>query len=297
MVRVVRGYPFIWPANGRLIAGIGPSQPGIEIALVDSAIVASARGTVTFVSETQEDSGIEIVIDHENGLQTSYAPIDRALVTPGNVVRQGEPVGLGVVTDGSVGVLHFEVTIGGSQVDPLNVFPPQGASDPDPVQLDCADEVIVIDSGAPLIFDFSESLAPDSVVARASVLGQTGSTSPNTLEVSASVSGSASVLFETMPSAVNSGGYPYTLIVETRGGGERERLTCTVVVRTRTVELSPFFLPPTSLPQSPPNGPTGPTSPAATLTRTPVRAPTQAPAPTNTPVLTPPTPTKTPFAS
>jgi Peptidase family M23 len=294
LVLAMRGYPFIWPANGRLTAGTGPSQPGIEIALVDSTIVAAARGIVTQV-EAQGESGIEIIIDHENGLQTSYAPVDRALVDPGDVVRQGEPIGLGVIANGSVGLLHLEVTIEGSQVDPLDVLPPQGASDPDPVRLDCADEVIVIDSGAPLVLDFSETLAPDSVVARASVLSQTGGTSPNIPEAWASVSGAASVLFETLPSAINSGGYPFTLIVETRGGGERERVTCTVGVRTRTVEVSPFFQPPTPLPQS---QPTGPTTSSVTPTRIPVIAPTQVPAqvPTNTPVLTPPTPTKTPFA-
>jgi hypothetical protein len=289
VVRVQRGYPFIWPADGSVTTAMGPSHPaGIEIGLEsagESAIRAAASGVVTFAGPAfQEDIGIQIVIDHGGALRTVYGRLERVVVSRGQTVAQGELIGIG----GGIGVatsrnLYFEVNHGGSQINPIELLPARPDSAPSTTVIECPRELISVESGAPLRLDFSETLDPNAILARVDV-GEL-SVSPNAAPVRASLSGAA-VLFETAPSVVNSGESVYTLIVEARLGGERERYACTVVVLTRTVVPS-FFAAPTE--PSPPT-PAEVASPAAASTEVPAQTPTPTPTPPPSP-----TPTKTPF--
>ena len=66
------------------------------------------------------DYGMYVVIDHGNGYQSLYAHCSAIYVTVGQMVNQGDTIGLVGSTGWSTGPhLHFEIRKDGSRVDPL----------------------------------------------------------------------------------------------------------------------------------------------------------------------------------
>jgi hypothetical protein len=281
-VTVVRGYPFVWPADGPITSEIGPWHPlGIDIGMdydVDSPVRAAARGTVTFAGGTaSEDYGYHVIIDHGGGLVTLYAHLSEVAVQEGQVVRQGEYLGLGGDTGKAQGKhLHFEVKYNGSQINPVEVLPELGASQPQPLQMDCAKEALVIDSGAPTVIDFRAALTAGSLVGEAHF--DAVQASAEALPSSVSKESDTTVLLDTSPTVRGTGPEDEYALKVTPGTAGEPELTCTVLVRTRTVRTV-FYVRPTSTPAP---GPPQPTAVPPTAT------------PTNTPTPTP-TPTKTPY--
>lgn len=83
------------------------------------AVVASADGRV-IMSERLPIHGNHIVIDHGWGILTGYSHLSERLVVPGQLVRQGETIGLVGATGRVEGPhLHFEVIINGYWVEPI----------------------------------------------------------------------------------------------------------------------------------------------------------------------------------
>lgn len=67
--------------------------------------------------------GHYIVIRHNNGLETVYAHLSRKLVSRDDVVKAGEPIGLGGSTGRSTGShLHFETRFMGLDINPALLF-------------------------------------------------------------------------------------------------------------------------------------------------------------------------------
>jgi Peptidase family M23 len=291
VIKVEQGHAFLWPANGSVATAIAPFHRGIDIALQSrggTAVRATARGTVTFVgSDADVDLGTNIVIDHGGGLSSVYGHLERVLVSRGQTVEQGESIGMAGTVGGSDSRrLHFEVNHGGSQIDPLKLLPAQYDSPSSLAQIDCgAHELVNVDSGTPLRLDFSEALDPDAIVARVDLEDRI--VSPDAPAVDVSLTSTSSAVLESEPSVVDSGQSVYTLIVETRQSSSRERFACTVIVRTRTVEPSSFFVAPTQSQEPTPTGSSSTPPPGAAPTQAPTQVPTQVPLP--------PTPTKTPF--
>lgn len=84
-----------------------------------STALAAAAGTVVEVRE-RPGYGITVVVDHGNGIGTSYSHLARSAVASGGTVRQGQAIG----TVGSTGFatgdhLHFEVRVHGVSTDPM----------------------------------------------------------------------------------------------------------------------------------------------------------------------------------
>jgi hypothetical protein len=286
-VRVVQGVPFVWPADGTLLAKLGPLHPtGIDIGLAGSvAVRAAGRGIVTSAGpDSASNLGIQVVIDHGDGLSTVYGFLQNATVSPGQVVAQGEAIGTGASR------LYFEVNHRGLQIDPLDVLPTPNEGSSRSATLDCQSEAIVVPAGAPVSLDFAGSVESDAVVAGVNLQSLTPST--NTTAVRAASTGPSTVLFETAPSVVDSTDDAFKLSVGLQGDGERDELSCTVFVRSKAVEPSIFDVP-TSTPAPRSSGQT-PTSPTPTPTGLPTQQPTPPPTATSTPTLIP-TPTKTPF--
>ena len=95
--------------NGVDIGGVG----------FTSEVLASKAGTV-IVSQRSNSYGNYIVVDHGPGNTTLYAHLSKRLVSAGQKVKQGQVLGITGSTGNSNGPhLHFEVTEGGSRVDPL----------------------------------------------------------------------------------------------------------------------------------------------------------------------------------
>lgn len=125
---------FIRPSNGVVtspfgyrihpITGAWKLHGGIDFGGY-GPIVAAQGGTV-LVAGYHNSWGYYVKIDHGNGLQTLYAHMEAGSLTvaPGQVVSQGQKIGIMGTTGDSTGVhLHFEVYESGTQVDPAAYVP------------------------------------------------------------------------------------------------------------------------------------------------------------------------------
>ena len=290
-VRLERGFPFIWPANGPVLTTIGAFHPaGIEIGLgigEGSEIRAAARGTVDSVG-AQPGLGLQVEIDHGGNLRTAYGRLDSVLVSRGQVVAQGEVIG----TRGD-SRLYFEVNHRGLQIDPLDLLPSPGDMLPAPTVINCKSDLITAEAGAPLVLDFSGAFESNAVVARVDVIRLNGSANTDTSAVRASSLGGLSVSFETAPSVADSDYAAYELTVGIREGDQNKSVHCSVLVRSETVATSRFEVATQSLPPTPIAPESAlPATPSALLTVQPTPTKTATPIP---PPTVAPTPTKTPF--
>ena len=116
---------FTWPVPGvQYITGwFGPGHGGIDImAPAGTRIVAAAAGRVEFSGWTLSH-GYLVVIDHENGYTTIYVHNKRNHVSTGQRVERGQHIA-DVGQTGTTGVdhLHFEITLGGQNIDPMRFF-------------------------------------------------------------------------------------------------------------------------------------------------------------------------------
>jgi murein DD-endopeptidase MepM/ murein hydrolase activator NlpD len=85
-----------------------------------STVVAVAAGVVTWAGE-RSGFGKLIEINHGDGYVTRYGHNEKTLVSVGETVKRGDPVGLMGSTGHSTGPhVHFEVLRNGRQVDPLS---------------------------------------------------------------------------------------------------------------------------------------------------------------------------------
>ncbi|WP_346655222.1 M23 family metallopeptidase [Arthrobacter sp. 260] len=85
-----------------------------------SAVLAAASGTVTFVGWHGFGGGNRVVIDHGNGLESSYNHLAVSSVEEGESVDRGQTVAQTGSTGASTGChLHFEVLVDGDPVDPM----------------------------------------------------------------------------------------------------------------------------------------------------------------------------------
>ena len=119
---------FAWPAVGGYVSShMGPrwgtQHRGIDIARPsDRTIKATDNGVVTFTG-WDGSYGNKVVIDHNNGYETTYAHLSSINVSVGQVVEQGSNIGIMGSTGNSTGIhLHFEVRKNGALVDPLSVL-------------------------------------------------------------------------------------------------------------------------------------------------------------------------------
>ena len=86
-------------------------------------IRAAFDGKVRYVSYQKRGYGHYVVIRHPNGLETLYAHLTSKLVAENDVVRAGDPIGLGGNTGRSTGPhLHFETRLLGKALDPALFF-------------------------------------------------------------------------------------------------------------------------------------------------------------------------------
>ncbi|THG90818.1 hypothetical protein AJ85_08725 [Alkalihalobacillus alcalophilus ATCC 27647 = CGMCC 1.3604] len=118
-----------WPADGGYISSHqgkrwGRYHKGIDIARPNSySIYAAESGTVTAVT-SGGGYGNYIRIRHDNGLETLYAHLNSTSVQAGQSVTRGQQIGIMGSTGDSTGIhLHFEVTRGGSLLNPIDYLP------------------------------------------------------------------------------------------------------------------------------------------------------------------------------
>lgn len=126
---------FMWPVKGRLSGVFGsrrilngvPKSPhkGIDIAAAEGApVVAPIAGKVVLVAEDMFYTGKTVMLDHGLGVTSVYAHLQAIKVKQGQILRQGEVLGLLGQTGRATGPhLHFGISWKRKALDPLLVMP------------------------------------------------------------------------------------------------------------------------------------------------------------------------------
>lgn len=107
------------------IKGASTNHKGVDIGGVGTTTsVLATKAGVVIISERSSSYGNYVVIQHGPGNTTLYAHMSSRSVKEGDTVTQGQKIGV----TGSTGIssgphLHYEITEGGSRVNPLNYLP------------------------------------------------------------------------------------------------------------------------------------------------------------------------------
>lgn len=116
---------FVWPTTDRTISGFtydSGVHPAVDIGGAEgNPIYATDSGVVVYAGWSDYGYGYMIVLDHGNGWQSAYAHLSAVGVGCGQSVYQGGQIGaLGNTGNSSGPHLHFELSINGVKVNPLD---------------------------------------------------------------------------------------------------------------------------------------------------------------------------------
>ncbi len=127
-------YRFIWPADYRLVQGMWAGHRlGIDIGTPPGEPVKSVRdGRVAFAGgDPCCNYGLFVIVEHDEGWSSVYAHFSRIDVKFGDVVHQGQSLGLSGATGHVSGPhIHFELRHNGGVVNPLDYLEPRVAWQP-----------------------------------------------------------------------------------------------------------------------------------------------------------------------
>ncbi|MDR0939127.1 MAG: peptidoglycan DD-metalloendopeptidase family protein [Mediterranea sp.] len=123
----LRGFHMPTPST-RVTSPFGPRwrrmHYGLDVKVyTGDTIVAAFDGKVRVVKYERKGYGKYVVIRHDNGLETVYGHLSKQLVKENEIVKAGEPIGLGGNTGRSKGShLHFETRFLGIAINPAYLF-------------------------------------------------------------------------------------------------------------------------------------------------------------------------------
>ena len=120
---------FHMPTESRVVtsnfgARWGRQHKGLDIKVyIGDTIRAAFSGKVRVVRYETAGYGKYVVIRHNNGLETIYGHMSAQLVQENQIVKAGQPIGLGGNTGRSTGShLHFETRLCGVALNPALMF-------------------------------------------------------------------------------------------------------------------------------------------------------------------------------
>lgn len=121
---------YVMPHMGRITsnygyrARFGRMHKGVDIGVkMNDTIRAAFDGKVRLTNYEAKGYGNYVIIRHPNGLETVYGHLNKHLVKPDQVVKAGDPIGLGGNTGRSTGPhLHFETRFMGYAINPAAIF-------------------------------------------------------------------------------------------------------------------------------------------------------------------------------
>lgn len=120
---------YCMPTESRVVtsnfgARWGRAHKGLDIKVyIGDTIRAAFSGKVRMVKYEAAGYGKYVVIRHNNGLETIYGHMSDWLVEEDQMVKAGQPIGLGGNTGRSTGShLHFETRICGVAINPALLF-------------------------------------------------------------------------------------------------------------------------------------------------------------------------------
>lgn len=121
-------YPIAIDSMARITSSYGPRRrrmhKGIDLkVLKGDTIVAAFDGKVRIKNFERRGYGYYVVVRHPNGLETIYGHLSKILVDENQIIRAGEPLGLGGNTGRSTGShLHFETRFLGQAINPAEII-------------------------------------------------------------------------------------------------------------------------------------------------------------------------------
>lgn len=122
--------PISFPLNGKIGSPFGSVRTysdgqtrrhtGVDLSATTGVpVLASANGRVVF-AQPLDIHGNHVVVDHGWGVFSAYSHFSALYVVPGQMVLQGDVLGLSGNTGRSTGPhLHWEIAVNGIWVDPL----------------------------------------------------------------------------------------------------------------------------------------------------------------------------------
>ncbi|MDR1356196.1 MAG: peptidoglycan DD-metalloendopeptidase family protein [Tannerellaceae bacterium] len=121
---------FIMPINNtlKITSRYGPRRRrmhrGIDLKLqIGDTVYAAFAGKVRIRNTERRGYGKYLVIRHANGLETIYGHLSDWIVETNDIVKAGDPIGLGGNTGRSTGShLHFETRLLGQAIDPAEII-------------------------------------------------------------------------------------------------------------------------------------------------------------------------------
>ena len=124
---------FKWPVAGRISGVYGnqryyngvPKSPhfGVDLVAPRGAAVRAPVAGVVILTHHLFFAGKTVMLDHGHGVTTTYIHLHKILVVPGDVVRQGQPIGLVGTTGRSTGPhLHWGMNWKQIRLDPAQMM-------------------------------------------------------------------------------------------------------------------------------------------------------------------------------
>ncbi len=113
----------LWPTDLHVINQYyGWAHTGVDLdGDYANAIYASEAGVVETAGWNNGGYGLQIVINHQNGMKTRYAHASKLFVKAGDTVKRGEVIAMVGTTGRSTGThLHYEVYVNGARKNPLS---------------------------------------------------------------------------------------------------------------------------------------------------------------------------------
>lgn len=117
-----------WPVTGKVVQTFNPNSPpekiGIYIQTKAKGIVrAVAAGKVVYAGDGAPGSGYLVIVEHEQGYQSSYGNNKRLYVREGKKVKAGQKLAVVATNADKKPVLLFGLYKGGKAIDPLPYLP------------------------------------------------------------------------------------------------------------------------------------------------------------------------------
>lgn len=119
---------FTMPTTGHVTSQFGMRRRrmhyGMDLKVqTGDTIYAAFDGKVRVRQYERRGYGYYLVVRHPNGLETVYGHLSKFLVNVDDVVKSGQPIGLGGNTGRSFGShLHFELRYLGKHIDPRDII-------------------------------------------------------------------------------------------------------------------------------------------------------------------------------
>ena len=123
-VAVASGW--IWPVKGQVTRGFDPRKgsKGLDIVAAEGMPVnAAAAGEVVYAGDGLRGYGNLIILKHNATTLSAYAHQSRLIVSEGQQVLRGQPIGEVGSTDAERIKLHFQIREFGKPVDPRTYLP------------------------------------------------------------------------------------------------------------------------------------------------------------------------------